>query len=60
MSHRDSGRPQKVRVRRVKIKQTGEVGTVTKVIGNCLFVAMDGGWNSSGAKQFYVPIKESR
>lgn len=46
--------------KRVKIIQTGEAGTVTKVIGRCLFVAMDGGWNSSGARQYYAVIKEPK
>ncbi len=45
--------------KRVKIKKTGEAGTITKVIGNCLFVA-HADWNSSGAKQYYETIKESK
>lgn len=46
--------------KRVQIKQTGERGTVTKVIGRCLFVAMDDGWKCSGARQYFVAIKEPK
>lgn len=46
--------------KRVQNKQTGEKGTVTNVIGNCLWVAMDGGYELSGAKQYFRVLKEQR
>ncbi len=44
--------------KRVAIKSTGETGTVTKVIGNCLWVAMDAGHEISGARQYFKVIKK--
>ena len=43
--------------KRVASKQTGEQGIVTKVIGNCLWVAMDAGYELSGAKQYFKVLK---
>jgi hypothetical protein len=43
--------------KRVACKQTGEQGTVTKVIGKCLWVAMDDGRELSGAKQYFKVLK---
>ena len=43
--------------KRVQSKSTGEKGTVTKVIGNCLWVAMDAGHELSGAKQYFKILK---
>ena len=39
--------------KRVQNKQTGAYGTVTKVIGKCLWVAMDDGTEWSGTKQYW-------
>lgn len=46
--------------KRVKVKQTGELGTVTKTIGNCLWVRMDKGHELSGAKRYFAVIKEPK
>lgn len=43
--------------KRVQCKTSGEIGTVTKVIGNCLWVAMDSGYELSGAKQYFRVLK---
>lgn len=43
--------------KRVQVKTTGESGTVTKVIGNCLWVRMDAGHELSGARQYFKVIK---
>jgi len=43
-------RPEVSKGKRVICKQTGQAGTVTKVIGRCLFVAMDDGTEWSGGR----------
>lgn len=45
--------------KRVIIKATGEAGTVTKVIGKCLWVRMDAGHEMSGAKQYFKVPREA-
>jgi hypothetical protein len=42
--------------KRVKSTKTGECGTVVKVIGNCLWVAMDDGTEWSGARQYWKVV----
>lgn len=44
--------------KRVESVQTGEPGTVTKVINRCYWVAMDDGRNMSGHKQYWKATKK--
>ncbi len=46
--------------KKVMLRKTGEVGTVTQVINRCLFVAMENGTNMSGAKQYWKVVKEPK
>jgi hypothetical protein len=46
--------------KRVKSKRTGQLGTVTKVIGNCLWATMDDGTEWSGAKQYWTVVRASK
>jgi hypothetical protein len=39
--------------RRAQLTQTGEVGTITKVINRCLWVQMDDGRNLSGGMSYW-------
>jgi hypothetical protein len=45
--------------RRVKSIQTGETGTITKVINRCLWVHMDAGHNMSGAQRYWEVLPKS-
>ncbi len=47
--------------KRVRDKQSGRIGTVTKVIGNCLWVRMDDdGTEWSGGKSYWAVIAEKK
>lgn len=44
---------------RVQEKKTGLKGTVTKVIGKCLWVKMDTGEEYSGATRYWKVLKDA-
>lgn len=46
--------------KRVEVKQTGEKGIVIKVIGNCIWVAMDDGRELSGAKRYFRVLEKTQ
>lgn len=46
--------------KRVEVKSDGQRGIVEKVINGCLFVRMDDGTSSSGAKRYYRPERKRK
>lgn len=47
------------KIRRVREKSSGRIGTVTKTMGNCLWAKMDDdGTERSGAKQYWKTVIE--
>lgn len=45
--------------RRARVKQTGSVGVIEKVIGNCLWLRMADGSSLSGGKGYFQLMKET-
>lgn len=46
--------------RRVKSKQTGALGTITKVINRCLWVREDDGTEMSGASRHWIVLPKEK